>query len=37
METLGQGKPVSWVAMIVIVLIWISLAVLIVTFIARTF
>jgi uncharacterized membrane protein YkvA (DUF1232 family) len=37
METLGQGKPVSWVAMIVIILIWISLAVLIVTFIARTF
>ena len=37
METLGQGKPVSWAAMIVIILIWISLAVLIVTFIARTF
>ena len=37
METLSQGKPVSWAAMIVIVLIWISLAVLIVTFIAGTF
>jgi hypothetical protein len=34
-EMLGPGKPVSWAAMIVIILIWITLAVLVITFIAR--
>lgn len=36
-ETLAQDKPVNWAAMIVIILIWISLAVLVVVFIARKF
>ena len=36
-EALRQGKPVSWAAMIVIILIWISLAVLTIAFIVRIF
>jgi len=36
-ETFRQGKPVNWAAAIVIILIWISLAILAITFIARIF
>jgi uncharacterized membrane protein YkvA (DUF1232 family) len=36
-EALRQDKPVNWAAMIVIILIWISLAVLTIAFLIRIF